>query len=122
MEREAPEKADTATPTGPTHSPKPQRLASLAQKLKGLVWGFLEKKKEKDENSPLVPNFCPQPRHLSHASHLLKFMNLPDEKVPIAPGNFGVCDVDHVLWEKQRQIKAGRWTTAMLAENHDADC
>lgn len=48
LERDAPEKADTATPTGPTHSPSPKQLASLAQKLQGSVWGFLEKKKEKD--------------------------------------------------------------------------
>lgn len=38
-----------------------------------------------------------------HTSHLLKFVNLPDEEIPIAPGDFGVCDVNHVLWERESQ-------------------
>lgn len=36
--------------------------------------------------------------HLLQSSiELLKFVNLPDEEIPIAPGDLGVCNVDHVL-------------------------
>lgn len=36
----------------------------------------------------------------------LKCVNLPDEEIPIASGNLGVCDVDHVLWEKQSEKRS----------------
>lgn len=32
--------------------------------------------------------------------YLLKLVDLSDKEIPIASGNFGVCDMDHVLWEK----------------------
>lgn len=27
-------------------------------------------------------------------------MNLPDKEIPVASGNLGVCNMDHILWEK----------------------
>lgn len=34
-------------------------------------------------------------------------MDLPDKEIPIAPGNLGVCNVDHVLWEKAEVVGWG---------------
>lgn len=45
----------------------------------------------------LYPQVC-QP--FSQRSYLFKFVDLPDKEIPIASGNLGVCNMDHVLWEK----------------------
>lgn len=34
---------------------------------------------------------------LQASIELLKFVNLPDKKVSVSPGHFGICDVDHIL-------------------------
>lgn len=62
--------------------------------------------KKKGKTPHTVPNLCPRPAHLSQASHLLKFVNLPDEEIPIAPGDLGVCDVNHVLWKQESQERS----------------
>lgn len=37
-------------------------------------------------------------------AYLLKLVDLSDEKVSIPTSDFGVGNVDHVLWEKCHQI------------------
>lgn len=51
-------------------------------------------------NDPQGPREGPDPH--PQPSYLLEFVDLPDEKVPVAPGNLGVSDVDHVLWRGQQ--------------------
>lgn len=38
-------------------------------------------------------------------SHLLKLVDLSDEKVSVSTSHFGVSDVNHVLWQRQDFIK-----------------
>lgn len=41
--------------------------------------------------------------HISDNTHLLKLVDLSDEKVSVPTSNFSVCNVDHVLWECYRE-------------------
>ena len=44
--------------------------------------------------------------HLLQSSiELLEFVNLPDEEIPIAPGDLGVCDVNHVLIDVEVNLR-----------------
>lgn len=41
--------------------------------------------------------------------HLLKLVNLSDEEVSVAPSHFGVCNVDHILCEKNKNFILMSW-------------
>ena len=49
-------------------------------------------------------------------------MNLPNEEIPVAPGDLGVCDVDHVLWEKQPQRCSEEESLTDSADTSGAKC
>lgn len=43
-------------------------------------------------------------------------MDLSDKEITIASGNFGVCNMDHVLWEKA--VRSGGWEGRDGGEGH----
>lgn len=59
----------------------------------------------------LKPHLYPQVyQPLSYTSYLFKFVDLPDKEISIAPGDLGVCNMDHVLREKavRREVAGGK--------------
>ncbi|KAL0625351.1 hypothetical protein AAY473_004403 [Plecturocebus cupreus] len=48
---------------------------------------------------------CPGWRAISH---LLEFVDLTDEEIPIAPGDLGVRNVDHILWGEAQSGKSSQ--------------